>query len=62
MLKKGLPLVAVASLAFVIVGCPEKKEGKLEKLGAKADKELDKAEDALENAEEDVEEALDGDG
>ncbi len=48
--------VAVGVLALVLWGCPEKKEGPMEKAGKKIDNAAGEVKDAVEDAVDDLDE------
>jgi hypothetical protein len=52
-MKKKMGFLAVAALALVFLGCPEKK-GPLEKAGEKIDEAVDDVGDAVEDAAEEL--------
>jgi gas vesicle protein len=52
--KKIAGILSIATLALVLLGCPEKKKGTFEEAGAKLDKATEDLGDELENATEDL--------
>jgi hypothetical protein len=52
--KRFMGCAAVAALALVLWGCPEKKEGPMEKAGEKLDEAADDVKDAVEDAAEEL--------
>jgi len=57
--KKTGGYFLIALFALMLMGCPEKKEGPLEKAGKKIDNAAGEVKDAVEDAADEVEDAVD---
>ena len=58
-MKRFAGIMAIAMLALVLMGCPEKKKGPMEKAGEKIDHAAGDVKDAVKDAADDVEDAVD---